>query len=284
MNVKAKVSATEGVKNKWAPLPKTLETLSSGHYTDVISLICLCSLLIVIFFPQTSIAQCDIGCNASWKWKSKAIGVGNQQLKLKCLCYSELIWGWKKSSCFTRQLKSRWNSCFLQKAILKLSSTGLTVILKTEKCSKYAAEPRFFPRMHSLTRCHTTNWTRLKCSAWSRAAVPKAGFVSLLSLRFSLCFIAGNNILIVAHASSLEACTCQLQGLSPQNSKDFVQMVRKVITSKEPSSLALQKEICNLLNQAEDALFLLPDCFARCWAPSIFEGVRAKQIGLRGLC
>ena len=39
----------------------------------------------------------------------------------------------------------------------------------------------------------------------------------------------GNNILIVAHASSLEACTCQLQGLSPQNSKDFVQMVRKVI-------------------------------------------------------
>lgn len=41
----------------------------------------------------------------------------------------------------------------------------------------------------------------------------------------------GNNILIVAHASSLEACTCQLQGLSPQNSKDFVQMVRKVIPS-----------------------------------------------------
>ncbi|XP_023413982.2 ubiquitin-associated and SH3 domain-containing protein B isoform X2 [Loxodonta africana] len=39
---------------------------------------------------------------------------------------------------------------------------------------------------------------------------------------------AGNNILIVAHASSLEACTCQLQGLSPQNSKDFVQMVRKI--------------------------------------------------------
>ncbi|OWK52144.1 Ubiquitin-associated and SH3 domain-containing protein B [Lonchura striata] len=38
----------------------------------------------------------------------------------------------------------------------------------------------------------------------------------------------GNNILIVAHASSLEACTCQLQGLSPQNSKDFVQMVRKI--------------------------------------------------------
>uniref|UniRef100_A0A8C9G024 Ubiquitin associated and SH3 domain containing B n=1 Tax=Pavo cristatus TaxID=9049 RepID=A0A8C9G024_PAVCR len=40
--------------------------------------------------------------------------------------------------------------------------------------------------------------------------------------------VSGNNILIVAHASSLEACTCQLQGLSPQNSKDFVQMVRKI--------------------------------------------------------
>ncbi|KAG8568201.1 hypothetical protein GDO81_013916 [Engystomops pustulosus] len=37
-----------------------------------------------------------------------------------------------------------------------------------------------------------------------------------------------NNILIVAHASSLEACTRQLQGLTPQNSKDFVQVVRKI--------------------------------------------------------
>ncbi|TKC35414.1 hypothetical protein EI555_005468 [Monodon monoceros] len=44
----------------------------------------------------------------------------------------------------------------------------------------------------------------------------------------SECKSKGNNILIVAHASSLEACTCQLQGLSPQNSKDFVQMVRKI--------------------------------------------------------
>ncbi|XP_072835288.2 ubiquitin-associated and SH3 domain-containing protein B isoform X1 [Pogona vitticeps] len=44
----------------------------------------------------------------------------------------------------------------------------------------------------------------------------------------SQCKAKGNNILIVAHASSLEACTCQLQGLSPQNSKDFVQMVRKI--------------------------------------------------------
>ncbi|KAG8568203.1 hypothetical protein GDO81_013916 [Engystomops pustulosus] len=40
--------------------------------------------------------------------------------------------------------------------------------------------------------------------------------------------LKGNNILIVAHASSLEACTRQLQGLTPQNSKDFVQVVRKI--------------------------------------------------------
>lgn len=39
---------------------------------------------------------------------------------------------------------------------------------------------------------------------------------------------SGDNILIVAHASSLEACTRQLQGLTPQNSKDFVQVVRKI--------------------------------------------------------
>lgn len=38
----------------------------------------------------------------------------------------------------------------------------------------------------------------------------------------------GNTVLIVAHASSLEACTRQIQGLTPQNSKDFVQVVRKV--------------------------------------------------------
>uniref|UniRef100_A0A8C2X6T0 Ubiquitin associated and SH3 domain containing B n=1 Tax=Cyclopterus lumpus TaxID=8103 RepID=A0A8C2X6T0_CYCLU len=38
----------------------------------------------------------------------------------------------------------------------------------------------------------------------------------------------GNTVLIVAHASSLEACTRQIQGLSPQNSKDFVQVVRKI--------------------------------------------------------
>ncbi|KAL0973054.1 hypothetical protein UPYG_G00198290 [Umbra pygmaea] len=42
------------------------------------------------------------------------------------------------------------------------------------------------------------------------------------------CKNIGSNILIVAHASSLEACTRQLQGHSPQNSKDFIQVVRKI--------------------------------------------------------
>lgn len=41
-------------------------------------------------------------------------------------------------------------------------------------------------------------------------------------------FHTGNTVLFVAHASSLEACTRQIQGLNPQNSKDFVQVVRKV--------------------------------------------------------
>ncbi|XP_055004630.1 ubiquitin-associated and SH3 domain-containing protein B isoform X1 [Boleophthalmus pectinirostris] len=44
----------------------------------------------------------------------------------------------------------------------------------------------------------------------------------------SECKNLGNTVLIVAHASSLEACTRQMQGLSPQNSKDFVQVVRKI--------------------------------------------------------
>ncbi|XP_061574723.1 ubiquitin-associated and SH3 domain-containing protein B-like isoform X2 [Cololabis saira] len=39
---------------------------------------------------------------------------------------------------------------------------------------------------------------------------------------------SGNNVLIVAHASSLEACTRQLQGRSPQTAKDFIQVVRKI--------------------------------------------------------
>ncbi|XP_059812919.1 ubiquitin-associated and SH3 domain-containing protein B-like isoform X2 [Hypanus sabinus] len=42
------------------------------------------------------------------------------------------------------------------------------------------------------------------------------------------CKLKGNSVLIVAHASSLEACTRQLQGLSARNSKDFVQVVRKI--------------------------------------------------------
>lgn len=44
----------------------------------------------------------------------------------------------------------------------------------------------------------------------------------------SECKSQGSNILIVAHASSLEACTRQLQGLPPQISKDFIQVVRKI--------------------------------------------------------
>lgn len=42
------------------------------------------------------------------------------------------------------------------------------------------------------------------------------------------CKNKGKNILFVGHASSLEACTRQIQGLSPQNPKDFVQVVRKI--------------------------------------------------------
>ncbi|TKS81468.1 Ubiquitin-associated and SH3 domain-containing protein B [Collichthys lucidus] len=41
------------------------------------------------------------------------------------------------------------------------------------------------------------------------------------------CKNTGNNVLIVAHASSLEACTRQLQGRGPQSAKDFIQVVRK---------------------------------------------------------
>ncbi|KAM6932955.1 ubiquitin-associated and SH3 domain-containing protein B-like [Xenentodon cancila] len=42
------------------------------------------------------------------------------------------------------------------------------------------------------------------------------------------CKNAGSNVLIVAHASSLEACTRQLQGRSPHSAKDFIQVVRKI--------------------------------------------------------
>ncbi len=55
-------------------------------------------------------------------------------------------------------------------------------------------------------------------------------------LCFKTCYVyhlsmwcpTGNTVLIVAHASSLEACTRQIQGLTPQTAKDFVQVVRKV--------------------------------------------------------
>uniref|UniRef100_A0A8C6SEI7 Ubiquitin associated and SH3 domain containing Ba n=1 Tax=Neogobius melanostomus TaxID=47308 RepID=A0A8C6SEI7_9GOBI len=50
----------------------------------------------------------------------------------------------------------------------------------------------------------------------------------------SECKTLGNTVLIVAHASSLEACTRQMQGLSPQNAKDFVQVVRKVCVTSYP--------------------------------------------------
>ncbi|XP_061638528.1 glucuronokinase with putative uridyl pyrophosphorylase isoform X5 [Phyllopteryx taeniolatus] len=42
------------------------------------------------------------------------------------------------------------------------------------------------------------------------------------------CKNSGNNVLIVAHASSLEACTRQLQGFVPRSAKDFIQVVRKI--------------------------------------------------------
>ncbi|TRY89234.1 hypothetical protein DNTS_025401 [Danionella cerebrum] len=41
------------------------------------------------------------------------------------------------------------------------------------------------------------------------------------------CKNKGKNILFVGHASSLEACSRQILGLSPHNSTDFVQVVRK---------------------------------------------------------
>ncbi|XP_053728500.1 ubiquitin associated and SH3 domain containing Bb isoform X2 [Synchiropus splendidus] len=44
----------------------------------------------------------------------------------------------------------------------------------------------------------------------------------------SECKTSGSTVLIVAHASSLEACTRQLQGRSPQSAKDFIQVVRKI--------------------------------------------------------
>lgn len=61
-----------------------------------------------------------------------------------------------------------------------------------------------------------------RCSSGQRCFLPD----ELLPTPSSL--FAGHNVLIVAHASSLEACTRQLQGRSPQSPKDFIQVVRKV--------------------------------------------------------
>lgn len=67
----------------------------------------------------------------------------------------------------------------------------------------------------------------------------------------------------MAHASSLEACTRQIRGLTPQNSKDFVQVVRKVVS---PLQLSLKK------SQTEN-LFILPN-----------TGVLSVQIPYLGFC
>lgn len=72
-------------------------------------------------------------------------------------------------------------------------------------------------------------------------------FIVTFSCVFVLCWCCilpgfplsvGNNVLIVAHASSLEACTRQLQGRSPQSTKDFIQVVRKVCSLHIFSDLA----------------------------------------------
>ncbi|KAI4895581.1 hypothetical protein NFI96_015673 [Prochilodus magdalenae] len=42
------------------------------------------------------------------------------------------------------------------------------------------------------------------------------------------CRNKGGNVLMVGHASSLEACTRQLQGQTLRNSKEFIQIVRKI--------------------------------------------------------
>uniref|UniRef100_A0AAR2KIE5 Ubiquitin associated and SH3 domain containing Bb n=1 Tax=Pygocentrus nattereri TaxID=42514 RepID=A0AAR2KIE5_PYGNA len=42
------------------------------------------------------------------------------------------------------------------------------------------------------------------------------------------CKNKGGNVLMVGHASSLEACTRQLQGQTLRNSKEFIQIVRKI--------------------------------------------------------
>ena len=49
------------------------------------------------------------------------------------------------------------------------------------------------------------------------------------SARLSGCSVSpGSKVLLVAHASSLDACTRQLQGRGHQSPQDFIQVVRKV--------------------------------------------------------
>uniref|UniRef100_A0A669D5W7 Ubiquitin associated and SH3 domain containing B n=1 Tax=Oreochromis niloticus TaxID=8128 RepID=A0A669D5W7_ORENI len=69
---------------------------------------------------------------------------------------------------------------------------------------------------------------------WSKLTVSES-YDTYISRSFQVtreilteCKNLGNTVLFVAHASSLEACTRQIQGLNPQNSKDFVQVVRKI--------------------------------------------------------
>lgn len=81
-------------------------------------------------------------------------------------------------------------------------------------------------------------------------------------------FHTGNTVLFVAHASSLEACTRQIQGLNPQNSKDFVQVVRKV-------SVAFQFRrffdfLCN---------FSLSQCFFWTTCTSVSSFVQIPYLG-----
>lgn len=91
------------------------------------------------------------------------------------------------------------------------------------------------------TRWPKTFWLTAKIKVSTNAINWTALTVILQRLILS-CFLflpLGNNILFVAHASSLEACTRQIQGLSPQNPKDFVQVVRKVnISHVLPVSLS----------------------------------------------
>lgn len=74
------------------------------------------------------------------------------------------------------------------------------------------------------------------------------------------------------------ALTAELQGLCTDGPKgNYHQQGVKLAGFTE------RKEMCNLLNQAEDTLFLPSDRSARYGVPSISEVMRVKQICLRGL-